>query len=135
MAKQIAGSLAGRVRAWCGGYELFLDDFWSGRRVCWRLHQGLVDACFGFGAAACRESGLMARVRKTIVNFLGIQTRRLAALKGFPGSHWEDNFWTIFGLELDGGKAWRSMIFGLEGGLAGGCITTFFERCCTSRYG
>ena len=106
MAKQIAGSLAGRVRAWCGGYELFLDDFWSGRRVCWRLHQGLVDACFGFGAAACRESGLMARVRKTIVNFLGIQTRRLAALKGFSDPRWEDNFWTIFGLELDGGKAW-----------------------------
>ena len=33
VAKQIARSLAGRVRATCGGYELFLDDFWSGRRV------------------------------------------------------------------------------------------------------
>ena len=66
------------------------------------------------------------------------------------GLHWEDNFWTIFSLELDGGKAWRSRlpgaleggdepgvegmncfwrIFGVEVGLAGGCVTTFFERC------
>ena len=33
------------------------------------------------------------------------------------GLHWEDNFWTIFGVELDGGKAWRSRLPGaLEGG-------------------
>ena len=41
VAKQIAGSLAGRVRAWCGGNEMFLNDFWSGRRACWRLHHDL----------------------------------------------------------------------------------------------
>ena len=36
------------------------------------------------------------------------------------GPHWEDNFWTIFGLELDGGKGWRSRLPGaLEGGLEG----------------
>ena len=33
VAKQIAGSLGGRVRAWCGGDELFLDDLWSGSRA------------------------------------------------------------------------------------------------------
>ena len=54
-AEEIAGCLGGRARAWCGECELFLDDFWSGRRVCWRLRHGLVEACFGFGAAACRE--------------------------------------------------------------------------------
>ena len=33
------------------------------------------------------------------------------------GPHWEDNFWTIFGLELDGGKAWRRRLpEALEGG-------------------
>ena len=66
------------------------------------------------------------------------------------GPHWEDNFWTIFGLELDGtlpealeggyehgveGMNCFWMSFGLEVGLAGGCITDLFERCQTSRYG
>ena len=63
------------------------------------------------------SSGHEASVRKTIVSLLGIQTRRLAALKCFPGPHWENNFWTIFGFELDGGKAWRSR---LPGALLGG---------------
>ena len=63
------------------------------------------------------SSGHEASVRKTIVSLLGIQTRRLAALKCFPGPHWEDNFSTIFGLDLDGGKAWRSR---LPGALLGG---------------
>ena len=49
-----------------------------------------------------------------------------ASKTGFTGSesevrhlglHWEDNFRTIFGLELDGGKARRSRLLGaLEGG-------------------
>ena len=63
------------------------------------------------------SNGHEASVRKTIVFAIGIQTRRLAALKCFPGPHWEDNFSTIFGLELDGGKAWRSR---LPGALLGG---------------
>ena len=33
MAEEIAGRLGGRVRAWCGGDELFLDDWWSGSRA------------------------------------------------------------------------------------------------------
>ena len=28
------------------------------------------------------------------------------------GLHWEDNFWMIFGVELDGGKWWRRRLLG-----------------------
>ena len=62
--------------------------------------------------------------------------------------HWEDNFWTICGLKLDGGQAWRRrlpgalaggcehgvegtncfwVIFGLDVGFAGGCITDWWK--------
>ena len=34
------------------------------------------------------------------------------------GPHWEENIWMICGLELDGGKLWRSR---LPGALEGGC--------------
>ena len=67
------------------------------------------------------------------------------------GLHWEDNFWMIFGIELDGGKAWRRRLpealeggyeHGVEGsgieaflevrkrkkGLARGCFTTLFDE-------
>ena len=115
MAKQIAGSLAGRARATCGGYELFLDDFWSGRRVCWRLHQGLVDACFGFGAAACRESGLMVRVRKTIV-FSRNSDEAFGSPQRLPGlalgGQFLDNFWSRI-------RWWKGVAKQIAGSLAG----------------
>ena len=50
------------------------------------------------------------------------------------GPHWEDNFWRIFGIKLDGGKGWRRRLPGaLEGGTSmvlrgGACVGVFFLR-------
>ena len=66
VAEEIAGSLGGRVRAWCGGDEVFLDVLVTG------LLEAALKVCFMGSESDVRE---------------------------------QDNFWTIFGLELDGGKA------------------------------
>ena len=114
----------------------------------------LVEAWFGFEAAACRgqrprsqrekDHGLCWGFRWGVWHPANAPTATLETL----GPHWEDNFWTICGLELDGGQARQRrlpgalegghehgvesancfwMIFGLDVGFAGGCVTDWWK--------
>ena len=78
--------------------------------------QGLPLGCVCCSRGPKAEEGVCSRLLHTCC-FTGSESdvRPL-------GPHWEDNFWTIFGLELDGGKARRRRLpEALEGRVRAWC--------------